>query len=143
MSENTREQTTIPGLSLAILDIAAPIDKAMLDRIAREIGANVAADIERFYPGVMTDRALFNVKAWARCEVLRWFGKPERAGLNMDARLRSSAAHRRHMRRMQSIAGTVQPGDAVEPILAAMDASAEQARLDYRAGGPVNEGGAP
>jgi len=126
--------------AIAIPAPPAPIDAVTLDRIAREIGANIAADIDRFYPGALSERGLFNVKAWARGEVLRWFGAPERSAPDMDARLRSSGAHRRHLSRLQTIAGKVSPGDALDPILAAMDASDEQARLDYRAGGPVIEG---
>src|SRR6185437_6260500 len=62
------------------------LDAATLDRIAREIGANIAADIERHYPGAMTERA--------RGEVHRWFGPPECGAPDMDARLRASGAHR-------------------------------------------------
>jgi hypothetical protein len=126
----------------AIPDAPTPLDVVTLDRIAREIAANVAAEIDRFYPGALTDRALFNVKAWTRGEVNRWFGPPERGAPDMDSRLRSSGAHRRHLKRLQTLAGTVHPGDALDPILAVVDASGEQARLDYRAGGPVIEGDA-
>jgi hypothetical protein len=118
------------------------LDAEMLVRIAREIGASIAADIDQFYPGALTERGLFNVRAWARGEVHKWFGKPDvvAASTTLDQRLRASAAHRRHLKRMRSIAGTVSPGDAIEPIMAAMDASREQARLDYLGGGPVIEG---
>ena len=129
--------------NLTLPALPQPIDAVTLDRIAREIAANIAADIETHYPGTLTDRGLFNVKAWARYEVHRWFGPPERGAPDMDSRLRASGAHRRHMKRMRTLAGTVSPGDAIEPVLAAMDASDEQARLDYRAGGPVIEGDAP
>ena len=127
-----------------LMTTTTPDDGEFLDRIAREIGAQMAAQIEEFYPAAVDccgERMLFNVKAWARGEVLRWFGKPDAssAGVTMDARLRASAAHRRHSKRLRTIAGTVSPGDAVEPILSAMDASAAQARLDYRAGGFVIE----
>jgi len=108
------------------------LDAATLDRIAREIGANIAADIERHYPGAMTERA--------RGEVHRWFGPPECGAPDMDARLRASGAHRRHLSKLQTLAGTVEPGDAIEPIIEAMDDSRDQAALDYRAGGPVIEG---
>jgi len=123
-------------------------DDDTLDRIACEIGAQMAAQIEKFYPAAVDacgERMLFNVKAWARGEVLRWFGKPDHAAASatMDARLRAAAAHRRHIKRLQTLAGAVQPGDAVDPIMAAMNASARQAQLDYRAGGPVIEGGRP
>lgn len=135
MSDDRVTQTTAPAVQHP--------DTATLDRIALEVAANVAARIDEFYPGALTDRALFNVKAWARAEVHRWFGPPERGAPDMDARLRASAAHRRHIKRLRTIAGTVQPGDAVEPVLAAMDASGRQAALDYRAGGPVVEGDLP
>lgn len=124
----------------ARLSAPTPLDTVTLDRIAREIAANLADRIDEFYPGALTDRALFNVKAWARNEVNRWFGTPERGAPDMDARLRASGAHRRHIKRLWTLAGTVSPGDALDPILAVMDASDEQARLDYRAGGPVIDG---
>lgn len=124
----------------------AALDDATLDRIAREIGAQLAARIEEFYPAAVDacgERMLLNVKAWARNEVCRWFGKPDYVARNttLDARLRAAAAHRRHIKRLRTIAGIVEPGDGIESVMAAMDASAEQARLDYRAGGPVIEGG--
>lgn len=118
----------------------APFDAVTLDRIAREIAANLAERINEHYPDALTDRALFNVKAWARNEVTRWFGPPKRGAQDMDSRLRASGAHRRHCKRLRTLTGTVQPGDALEPILEVMDASAKQALLDYRAGGPVIEG---
>ena len=120
---------------------SAPHDAATLSRVALEIAANIADRIDEFYPGGLTERGLFNVRAWARNEVMRWIGTPEPGAPSMDARLRASGAHRRHMKRLRTLAGTVEPGDDVDPVLAAMDASGEQARLDYRAGGPVIEGG--
>jgi hypothetical protein len=120
----------------------APLDAVTLDRVAREIAANIAASIEAFYPDALNERGLFNVKCWARNEVNRWF-KPADAGpQDMDARLRASGAHRRHIKRLRTLAGTVEVGDALEPVIAIMDASAEQAQLDYRAGGPIIEGDA-
>lgn len=125
---------------VAIARAAEPVDAVTLDRIAREIASNVASRIDEFYPGALNDRALFNVKAWARAEVHRWFGPPDCNAPDMDARLRASGAHRRHIKRLRTLAGVVQPGDAMEPVLGAMDASSQQAALDYRAGGPVIEG---
>lgn len=128
-------------------DVTARSDDT-LDRIAREIGAQMASRIEEFYPQAVDtcgERMLFNVKAWARGEVHRWFGRPDPsvASATMDDRLRAAAAHRRHIKRLRNLAGTAQPGDPIDPLdplLSAMDASSEQARLDYRAGGPVIEG---
>lgn len=134
----TDPQTT--ALTIPTATTTEPLDAVTLDRIAREIAANVAERIDEFYPGALTDRALFNVKAWARNEVTRWFGLPERGAPDMDSRLRASGAHRRHIKRLRTLSGTVHPGDAIEPILEVMNASDEQARLDYRAGGPVIEG---
>lgn len=47
---------------------------------------------------------------------------------------------RRHLKGLRNLAGTVAPGDPIEPIVATMDDLARQAQLDYRAGGPVIEG---
>jgi hypothetical protein len=132
MSDN---QTT----ALAVQPPLGPLDAVTLDRVAREIAANIAARIDEFHPGAMNERGLFNVRCWTRNEVNRWFGQPERNAPDMDARLRASGAHRRQIKRLRTLAGTVEPGDPIGPILAAMDASDEQARLDYRAGGPVIE----
>ena len=117
-----------------------PVDAVTLDRIAREIAANIADEIDTHYPGALNDRGLFNVTCWARYEVNRWFKPPKPSDPSMDERLRSSGAHRRHIKRLRTLAGSVSPGDPVEPIFATMNASQEQARLDYRAGGPVIEG---
>jgi hypothetical protein len=136
----SKHETPTPTTDLALQPSTEPTDVVTLDRIAREIAANIAASIDEFYPGALNERALFNVKAWARGEVTRWFGPPERGAPDMDSRLRASGAHRRHIKRLRTLAGTVQPGDAIEPILEVMDASDAQARLDYRAGGPVIEG---
>jgi hypothetical protein len=130
------DQTT----ALAAQPPLGALDAVNLDRVAREIAANIAARIDEFYPGALNERGLFNVRCWARNEVNRWFGQTERNAPDMDARLRASGAHRRHIKRLRTLAGTVEPGDPIEPIFAAMDASDEQARLDYRAGGPVIEG---
>ena len=116
-----------------------PLTDANLDRVACEIGANLAATIDQFYPGALNERGLFNVRAWARSEVHRWFEAPRSGDPDLDARLRASGAHRRHIKRLRTLAGTVHPGDPIDPILAVMDRSEEQARLDYRAGGPVIE----
>jgi hypothetical protein len=124
----------------AIPTAPEPLDAVTLDRIAREIAANLADRIDQFYPGALTERALLNVRAWTRNEVVRWFGVPEQGAPDMDSQLRASGAHRRHIKRLRTIAGTVQPGDAIEPILEVMDASDEQAHRDFRAGGPVIEG---
>ena len=121
----------------------APLDAVTLDRVAREVAANLAATIEQFYPGLMNERELFNVKCWTRGEVNRWFKPADTGPQDMDARLRASGAHRRHVKRLRTLAGTVSPGDPIEPILATMDASERQAALDYRAGGPVIEGDLP
>ena len=97
----------------AVPTAPAPLDAVTLDRVAREIAANVAAKMDRFYPGALTDRGLFNVKAWARAEVHRWFAPPEPGAPDMDRRLRASGAHRRHLKGLQTLAATVQPGDAI------------------------------
>ena len=135
----TNETTT--ALALPEGD-TAPLDADAFDRVAREIAGNIAASIDQFYPGALPDRGLFNVKCWARGEVHRWFGKPDAvaAATSLDQRLRASAAHRRHIKRLRTIGGTVKPGDPIEPALAAMDASQRQASVEYRAGGPVIEG---
>lgn len=135
MSDTEHPETT----DIAVLSGTAPLDAITLDRIAREIAANLAEDIEAHYPHLAGERFLFNVKAWTRSEVNRWF-RPQPDLPDLDARLRASGAHRRHIKRLRTLAGTVQPGDPLDPILAVMDASDEQQRLDYRAGGPVIDG---
>jgi hypothetical protein len=117
-------------------------DAVTVDRLAREIAANLTANIENFYPNLANERFLFNVRAWTRCEVNRWFRQPKADAPDIDARLRASGAHRRHIKRLRILAGTVEVGDPLDPILAIMDASDRQAALDYRAGGPVIEGDA-
>ena len=127
----------------AVIRSDGSLDKALLDRIAREIAANVAARIDQFYPGAMTDRALFNVKCWTRGQVNYWFGPPEPMAPDMDRRLRASAAHRRQMNAYKNLHGIFEPGVDIEAIMAAMDKIDEAAVLDYRAGGPVIEGDEP
>ena len=122
------------------------INDDMLDRIAREIALNVIEHVESMYPKavVAAPGLMRSLNGCVRNEVTRWFGTPDAAvlGTPLDNRLRASAAHRRHMKRLRRINGTVSPGDAIEPLLAAHADSARQAGLEYRAGGPVIEGDA-
>ncbi len=121
-----------------------PLTDEMLNRIAREIALNVVWHVESMYPDATTAAPglVRSLRGCVHNEVTKWFGHPDPAValIGLDGRLRASAAHRRHMQRMRKINGTIEVGDPIDPILAAMDASAEQARLDYRAGGPVIEG---